>query len=646
MQKRIAITLAAALLCAPASAQTGPAPGPAVGTETLPAPAPADYSKWSPAALDAELARRATVQKKVLVKMRDGVGLSTDIYRPKNTDGPVPTVFIRTPYNMNTLAGSSLRQTLEGVDRGYAMIYQNERGRYFSEGKFEILGYPRTDGYDALTWIADQKWSNGKVGTLGCSSTAEWQLQLAAANHPAHAAMIPMASGAGIGRVGEFFEQGNWYRGGVPRILFSIWLYGVDNPLRAQIPEGLAPETRQRLSTYGDLDPKKPDVKWNEQVKHLPFADLLTSLGEPKGTNEELIARLPNDPAWYRGGLYHDNESWGVPTLWFNSWYDVSIGPNLALFNHATKKGVDAEARDNQYAVVGPNTHCQFYTYGPKAKSGDRELGDTTFDTTGQVWAFFDRFLKGEGDKFPSSTPKVRYFSMGENTWKSAEQWPPKAAQETRLYLRSSGRANSLYGDGRLSFSAPSGNEPADTFSYDPKTPVQTIGGGDCCNGGVVVPGAYDQRAIEVRNDVLVYTSDPLTAPITVAGFVDAILHVGSDAKDTDFAVKLVDVAPDGTAYILDDTILRSRFREGYDKEVFMAKGKTYALDFTPMSTANVFLAGHRIRVEITSSNFPKFVRNLNTGGRNEFEKDSIIASNKVVHSKSEPSYIVLPIVK
>lgn len=604
-----------------------------------------DYSKWSPQALETELKKHAIIEKKVLMPMRDGINLSTDVYRPKDASGPVPIIFVRTPYNMNTLQGSGLRQAVEAIDRGYAYVMQNERGRYFSEGKFEILGHPRTDGYDALTWLADQSWSNKKVGTLGCSSTAEWQLQLAATNHPAHAAMVPMASGAGIGRVGEFHEQGNWYRGGVPRVLFSIWLYGVDNPLRAQIPEGLDPEMRQHLSTYSDLNPKKPDVTWAKKVWHLPFAELLTSLGEPRGTNEELIARArPDDPAWFKGGLYHDNESWGVPALWYNSWYDVSIGPNLALFNHATKKGVDAEARDNQYAIVGPSNHCALAALGPDFKSGDRELGDATMDVNGEVWKFFDRFLKGQADRFPSSTPKVRYFTMGDNQWKSSAQWPPKEAKERRLYLRSGGKANSVYGDGKLSFSAP-GNEPADTFVYDPKTPVQTIGGGDCCNGGVVVPGAYDQRPVEVRHDVLVYTSDPLTEKVSIAGFVDAVLHVSSDAKDTDFAVKLVDVAPDGTAYIIDDTIFRARFREGYDKEVLMEAGKTYKIDFTPMSTANDFLPGHRIRVEITSSNFPKFVRNLNTGGRNEFEKDGRIATNQVKHTAAQPSYLVLPVV-
>lgn len=629
------------LLAAPALTQTGPAPL----ISTSETGGYTDYSKWSNAALEAELVRRAIVEKKVRMPMRDGVHLSTDIYRPKDKTAGVPTIFIRTPYNMQTLQGGSLRQVAEAIDRGYAVIYQNERGRYFSEGEFEILGHPRTDGYDALTWIANQPWSNKKVGTFGCSSTAEWQLQLAATNHPAHAAMAPMASGAGIGRVGEFHEQGNWYRGGAPRTLFSIWLYGVDNPLRAQIPEGLDARTRQYISQYSDLNPKKPDVTWAKHVWHLPYAELLTSLGEPAGTNEKLIARvLPDDPEWFKGGLYHDNEKWGVPALWYNSWYDVSIGPNMALYTHATKTGLDAETRDNQYAIVGPSVHCAYAALGPDFKSGDRDLGDATMDVSGEVWRFFDRFLKNDAAAF-ADTPKIRYFSMGDNQWKTADRWPPEGVVETRLYLRSGGRANSMFGDGRLSFTAP-GNEPADTFVYDPKNPVQTIGGGDCCNGGVVVPGAFDQRPVAARHDVLVYTSDVLTAPVTIAGYVDAVLHVASDVKDTDFAVKLVDVAPDGTAYILDDTILRTRFREGYDREVFMQKGRTYKLDFTPMTTANTFLPGHRIRVEVTSSSFPKYARNLNTGGRNEFETQGLVATNQVRHSRSEPSYIVLPIVR
>ena len=604
-----------------------------------------DYSKYSEDALKKILKEIATVETKVLMPMRDGVGLSTDIYRPKNVSGPVPTIFVRTPYNMNIPGGRTLRNIVTAVSKGYAYILQNERGRYFSEGKFEILGYPRTDGYDAMEWISSQSWSNDKVGTIGCSSTAEWQHGLAAMNHPAHAAMVPQASGAGIGRVGDFWEHGNWYTGGVQRILFFVWLYGVDNPLRAQIPAGLSPEIRTQISQYNDLSTSKPDVDWETQIRHLPIQDLLTSMGEPEGTFEEFVTRTPASEGWFDGGLYHDNEAWGVPALWFNSWYDVSIGPNMALFNHARENGIDAETRENQYVVAAPNPHCQFASLGPDYVGGEREIGDTSFDVDGLVYGWFDKWLKTDEEAFDPETPHVQYFTMGANKWQGDDEWPPKAAEDVRLYLHSGGNANSLYGDGTLSFDAPTGNV-TDSYDYDPMIPVQTIGGGDCCNGGLVIAGARDQRSIEARQDVLVYTSDPLNEPIEVSGFVDAILHVSSDAKDTDFAVKLVDVAPDGTAYIIDDTIFRARYREGYDKQVMMEEGGVYKLDMTPMTTSIEFQKGHRIRVEVTSSNFPKFVRNLNTGGNNYDEKDGVIAHNTIHLSSENPSYLVLPIVK
>ena len=335
-----------------------------------------------------------------------------------------------------------------------------------------------------------------------------------------------------------------------------------------------------------------------------------------------------------------------MPALWFNSWYDVSIGPNMELFNHARTAGVDRETRDNQYVVVGPNTHCQFLTLGPDSKVGDRAMGDTSFDTVGEVFGWFDRWLKGDTRRFPASTPHVRYFAMGENRWKSSAQWPPRGAQMVRYYLRSGGAANSLNGDGRLAIEAPAAEEAADRYRYDPMNPVQTVGGGDCCNGGIVVPGAFDQRGVEARNDVLVYTSDPLEADIEVSGFVDTVLRVSSSARDTDFAVKLVDVAPDGTAWIIGDTILRARYRDGFDRPALMESGKVYTLKPTPIATSIRFGKGHRIRVEVTSSSFPKFVRNLNTGGNNESESVALVADNAVHHDASNLSYIELPIVK
>ncbi|GAA0738781.1 CocE/NonD family hydrolase [Sphingomonas japonica] len=604
------------------------------------------YSQLSDTAAQRELAKQADSQIAVMVPMRDGVGLATNIYRPKGANGPLPTILWKTPYNELANNASTARRALEAVSRGYVYIVQNERGRYFSEGEYEILGKPQTDGYDALSWIAQQPWSNGKVGTLGCSSSAEWQLALAGQNHPAHAAMVPMASGAGIGDVGRFHEAGNWYTGGVPRTLFHIWLYGVDNPLRAQLPKGLDAATRARLVQYNDLDAKKPEVNWARQIEHLPYDDLLRDLGEPPATFERFVGRTPADPAWKQGGLYHQEMGWGVPALWVNSWYDVSIGPNLELFNHARTAGTDKEASANQYAIVAPNTHCAFAGLGPNFVSGDRDLGDASFDVDAQVWSWFDRWLKGNRRAFPDTTPHVRYFEMGSNQWESAAQWPPRAAEPVRMYLRSGGDANSVYGDGSLSRQAPPAGEAPDRYRYDPMNPVQTIGGADCCNGGLINPGAYDQRAIEARQDVLVYSTEPLAAPITVTGFVTPVLKVSSDAKDTDFAVKLVDVAPDGTAYILGDTILRARYRDGFADPQMMAPGQIYTLTPTPITTSNTFQKGHRIRVEVTSSNFPKFVRNLNTGGPNESESIGVIANNVVHHAGDAASYIELPVVE
>lgn len=605
-----------------------------------------EYARYSDAAVTAELARIAEVDVNILVPMRDGVGLSSNVYRPRGATGPLPTILWKTPYN-ELAAGNvrTSRRALDWVSRGYAYIVQNERGRYYSEGEYEILGYPQTDGYDALTWIADQPWSNGKVGTWGCSSSAEWQLALAAQNHPAHAAMVPQASGAGIGQVGRFREQGNWYTGGVPRNLFLIWLYGVDNPQRAQIPSGLDAETRARLTQYNDLHARKPEVSWPRQIRHLPVADILSDLGEPPATFEQFIARTPADPAWREGGLYHDDMGWGVPVLWFNSWYDVSIGPNMELFNHARSTTDDREAAENQYVVVGPNNHCQFAALGPNFRSGDRALGDATLDADGMVHAWFDRWLKGDEARFPESTPHVQYFNMGENRWRSDAQWPPAGARTVRMYLRSDGAANSLNGNGRLSLDAPPLGEASDRYRYDPMNPVQTIGGGDCCNGGLVTAGAFDQRQIEARNDVLVYTSEPMTEPMQVSGFVDAVLRVSSSARDTDFAVKLVDVAPDGTAYILGDTIIRARYRDGFDRPRSLTPGEVATVQPTPITISNTFQPGHRIRVEVTSSNFPKFVRNLNTGGANETETEGVIADNVVHHAGEDASYIELPVV-
>jgi len=603
----------------------------------------------------------AIVEELVMVPMRDGIRLATNVYRPRTSeDVPVPTIFVKTPYNMNMWRdGEHLTgrygAILEAVRRGYAYVNQNERGRYYSEGEWDILGPPTTDGYDALTWISNQPWSNGKVGTYGCSSTAEWQMGLAALDHPAHAAMVPQGFGAGVGRVGEWYEQGNWYRGGAEQMLFFTWLYGVQNTQRPRFDRDTERDDLIRLSRYFDLDPEMPRPDWNEALWHLPLDDFMRNVNGPEGiyadpapvaTGGRMIQRTPDDPAWYEGGLYHDDQPFGVPAFWFMSWYDVSIGPNLALFNHVRENGVDAETRENQFAMVAPVAHCSYTRATENTMVGERSMGDARWDYDELLYAWWDHWLKGEENGITDTLPRVRYYAMGENEWKTAEAWPPPAAEGVTFYLTSGGNANTVNGDGMLSRERP-GQEPADDFFYDPFDPVVSYGGNVCCIGGAIDAGAFDQSRIEAeREDILVYTSEPFVEDVEVSGPIEVTLYVSSDARDTDFTVKLLDVYPDGRAYNLDETIQRVRYREGYDRWVFMEPGEVYEVEIGPLTTSNTFAAGHRLRIEVSSSNFPRFTRNLNTGGNIYDESEGVVAHNRVHHSREYPSQIRVSVVR
>ncbi|MBO3097350.1 CocE/NonD family hydrolase [Gelidibacter pelagius] len=590
----------------------------------------------------------AIIDQKIMMPMRDGIRLATDIYRPKTTE-KVPIIFSRTPYNFNTWVDGvqqtrTAQQAYEAVKRGYAFVVQNERGRYFSEGEWDILGMPLTDGYDAFSWMADQSWSNGKIGTYGCSSTAEWQMAVSALDHPSHAAMVPQGFGAGIGTVGDIKEQGNWYRGGVEQLLFFAWLYGVEqDKFKPRIPEGATQEDLIRISRFYDLAPKKPPMDMAESLKHLPIKDIVKNMHGKQEVFDKMVVRKPNDPAWYEGGLYHDTMEIGAPGFWFASWYDVSITPNLALFNHVRNNSKDPEIRENQYLVIAPTLHCAFTRATENTIVGQRSVGDARLNYDEQIYAWWDLWLKGEANDFKKNTPRIQYYTMGSNDWKSAEEWPPADTKMTTYYLNSDGKANTLKGNGTLTKKKATRDNP-DSFVYDPMNPVNSLGGNVCCTGNAVQGGAFDQQKAEENPNILVYTTDVLTEGIEVTGFIESTLYVSSDAKDTDFTIKLIDVYPDGTAYNLDETIQRVRYREGYDKEVFMEEGKVYKVDLTPMATSNYFKKGHRIRIEVSSSNFPRFARNLNTGGNNFDESEGIIAENKIHHSKQYPSQIRLPI--
>ncbi len=605
---------------------------------------------YSQKSIQKELADIAIIEEKIMMPMRDGKRLSTNIYRPK-TDEKVPVIFSRTPYNFNSWGDGKQRtrtlgRAFEMVKNGYAYVVQNERGRYFSEGEWDILGVPLTDGYDAFSWLSNQPWSNGKIGTIGCSSTAEWQMAVASLDHPAHAAMVPQGFGAGVGRIGGYYEQGNWYRGGVEQLLFASWLYGVEqDKFKPRIPPGATQEDLIRISRFYDLAPENPPVDWKEAFNHLPLQDLLKNVYGKKEIFDKMIRRKPNDEDWYKGGLYHDNMAFGVPSFWFVSWYDVATSPNLELFNHVRNNAKSKNVRENQYLVIAPTLHCGFKRASENTVVGELNVGDARLNYDEQISLWFDHFLKGEENNFEKKIPRVQYYTMGINKWQQSETWPPEGVKFQTYFLSSQGNAKTMYGDGRLSLNKNQKGSQRDSFVYDPMNPVKSYGGGVCCTGNAVKGGSFDQRKMETRADILVYTSNPLEQGMEVSGFIETDLYVSSNVKDTDFTVKIIDVYPDGRAYNLDETIQRVRYREGYDKEVFMGKGEVYKISLSPMSTSNYFKKGHRIRIEVSSSNFPRFARNLNTGGNNFDEKIGVVATNNIHYSERYPSQIRIPVV-
>src|SRR5436190_14722932 len=410
-----------------------------------------------------ELESIAVIDRKIMVPMRDGKGMADDIYRPTDTSKKYPTVFSRTPYNFNFWDVRNgivrdMNSELDAVKRGYAYVQMNERGHFFSEGSYDILGPPLTDGDDEISWIAKQTWSNGKVGLIGCSSTAEWQLAVAAQGNPALATIIPQGFGAGVGRVAPYFEQGDWYRGGAVQMLFIAWIYGEQNQVRPMFPAGASQEDLIRASKSFDLAQQQPPVDWSQALRHLPEMDLLKAVGGPRGifadempvaTGGSMIKRAPNDPAWYRGGLWHDNMPINVPGFWFMSWYDVSVGPNLAAYNHV-RKTAKGEIANQQYAVIAPTLHCSYKRATENTIVGERSMGDARLNYDELTWAWFDRFLKGESPQLLEKIPRVRYFTMGINKWQASDTWPPKGAQPVTFFLSSSSKATSLNGDGGL----------------------------------------------------------------------------------------------------------------------------------------------------------------------------------------------------
>lgn len=603
------------------------------------------------------------LRKSVMVKMRDGVQLSTDLYFPRGYDGTKPVILLRTPYNKNLYRVDQATEQQPYRDwhgyayffasRGYVVAVQDHRGRYESEGEF--FPYPETDGrdgYDTIDWLVKQPWASGRVGTIGCSYDGETQHMLAARKHPNHTTAIAQAgsSTAGAGGVFNF----GFARYGATELAAALnwsWTFGAGSfapgpPAWVDRSRWFASEEAAHYATYPVIE-EPPVSKQLAALRTLPVVDAMKTLF-PLDTQFENWLRYagePRAPYWKRQGLIKDSDTFNVPTLHLSSWNDPTPNSTLKLFRQFGATARSEAARNNQFLIMAPATHCQFDFVESTRTIGDRVIENGALNYPAVYLAWFDYWLKGAPNDVVGRMPKVTSFVLGRDAWRTADSWPLPGQRTVNMYLRSGGRANSRHGDGMLSLAAPSDSEPADSFVYDPVFPVPTQGGPVCCAGDSVREGAVDQRDVEIRNDVLVYTSEPLTEPLEIAGSMLLHLQVSSSAKDTDFVAKISDVHPDGAAYLLQEGILRARWREGFEKPVWMQPGAVYPLTIDLEATHNYFAPGHRIRIDVTSSSFPRWDRNLNTGGANFDEATGVAATNSVHHTRVHPSYIALPVV-
>lgn len=591
------------------------------------------------------------VDRSVFIKMRDGIRLATDLYLPKtDAAAKAPVVLIRTPYG-NT-PGHSFYEAPAAffASHGYVVAVQDKRGRFRSEGLYVAEGGDADDGYDTVDWLSKQSWSNGRIGTYGCSYAGDIQVILAKTKHPALKAMIPQGSSGVAGSIAGMYRYFGGRIGGALELAAYVGWFSEHGQ---KATPHLSPELDH--ANYNALyaryvQPTKPvTIDYQRAWNHLPVKDALRDQGFLFTDFEDNVTKRPGDPYWSTLPYMTDDYTSDVPALFVNSWYDMGADVTLMEFNHFRAHSVSALARANQYAIISPTAHCNSESEeAPDAKVGSRPVGDTRFDYWQTYLTWFDYWLKGDtaAQKKVTEWPHLRYFVMGKNIWSSADAWPITGARPYTLYLSSTKGANSLFGDGRLQPNSVSDRVAAsDSFVYDPANPVPSLGGQICCTGMVdFLQGSQDQRVIEARHDVLVYTSATLTTGIEATGPVEIVLYGGSSAVDTDFTVKLIDVYPDGRAFNVLESIFRARYRDGQEKEVWMKQGEVYEMHIPMLATSNYFGPGHRVRIEVSSSNFPRFDRNLNVGGNNAEATHWVIASNSIHHSASYPSRLILTV--
>ena len=565
--------------------------------------------------------------------LRDGTITYVDVFRP-DASGGFPALLQRTPYDKSS--PHSRTSALDGIRaamQGYAVVIQDVRGRFSSDGEFYTFVDEMNDGYDSVEWVAGQPWCNGKVGMYGSSYVGATQWLAAKARPSSLVAIAP-------GMTASDYHEGWAWQGGAFQLGFNLW-WTLDS---------LTSDNWENLSNRLFLSPRQLEILIEAKdnimsgCNYVPLSEVPDLQGGMAPYYYEWLEHTEYDEYWRGISIEESHSEITVPAFNYGGWYDIFLGGTLRNFTRMRDMGATEEARRGQRLVIGPWIH------GGTSLSVAGELGFGSqasafgLDLQGQILRYYDYWLKGEDNGVPDERP-VKIFVMGENVWRSEDEWPLARAESVNYYLRSGGKANTLNGDGWLDREAPRNNEPSDVYVYNPINPVPTRGGQISSDPGVVPAGAFDQRPVETRHDVLVYSTPPLENYMEVTGPITVTLYASSSAPDTDFTAKLVDVRPDGYARNLTDGIIRARYRIPKEGAANLEPGEVYEFKIDLWATSNLFWKGHRIRLEISSSNFPRFDRNANTGKPIGSDSVMVSALQTIHHDGIYPSHITLPVV-
>lgn len=558
------------------------------------------------------------VQHDIAIDMPDGVRLRASLFLPRGAKGPLPTVLVRLPYKRLVFT-EGYNAGVFFASHGYAVLVQDLRGTGDSGGELLPWKHVAEDGAATLDWIVRQPWSTGKVGTYGCSALGETQLVLSRLNHPAHKAMIPSGAGGAVGSAAGRYSYFGVFEGGVFQLASAFGWF----------------------QWAGTKDPHAPVAAPFDQaqvLRQLPVSALVARVRPAPNGYADFLSISLTDPRWAEWGYVSDADHTKVPALMVNTWGDQTSGDTLALAEKWRQEGLPEKV------IIAPGNHCQHEESVKTTQFGELAIENTAQPWRGWFLNWFDYWLRGQGDGL-ASLKAYTYFMLVENSWLSADSWPPKEASMQRWYLASEGQANSRKGNGTLASTPPAATK-VDTFRYDPANPVPSRGGPLCCSGDPdEKSGPTDQRDVEVRDDVLVYTSAPLSEDLRIAGPLKARLVVSSSAVDTDLVLRLVHVWPDGRATSFQEGALRLRYRDGFERPKLMTPDVPVEAVVDLRSIAYKLPRGHRLRLQVTSSSFPRLERNLNTGAPNNADETRmVVAVNRVHHGAGAQSYLLLPV--